>query len=187
MQHGRRGAARRIQVKLEGNASSRAEKKMLKRRKGGVGGVCVCERVGEEVGSDPVLLPWWPHPDAAAAAGASRRSESVCSLERRKKEESRAEEPPAQTLLPHLKPVAAPSALWVREQSHVEGEICLHLKGEEDGRGRKEERRGIPGRRGEKERWEGAVAIRKSLQENHGSSNHGTAIYNAYQVTLYFS
>lgn len=25
------------------------------------------------------------------------------------------------------------------------------------------------------------------MQENHGSSNHGTAIYNAYQVTLYFS
>lgn len=88
----------------------------------------MCERGGEEVGSDPVLLPWRPHPDAAAAAGASRRSESVCSLERRKKEESRAEEPPAQTLLPHLKPVAAPSALWVREQSHVEGEICLHFE-----------------------------------------------------------
>lgn len=46
---------------------------------------------------------------------------------------------------------------------------------------------GIPGRRGEKERWEGAVAIRKSLQENLGSSNHGAAIYNAYQVTLHFS
>ena len=50
-----------------------------------------------------------------------------------------------------------------------------------------EERRGIPGRGGEKERWEGAVAIRKSLQENVGSSNHGAAIYNAYQVTLHFS
>lgn len=48
-------------------------------------------------------------------------------------------------------------------------------------------RRGIPGRRGEKERWEGAVAIRKSLQENLGSPNHGAAIYNAYQVTLHFS
>lgn len=50
-----------------------------------------------------------------------------------------------------------------------------------------EERRGIPGRGGEKERWEGAVAIRKSLQENLGSANHVAAIYNAFQVTLHFS
>lgn len=41
------------------------------------------------MGSDPLLLPWRPHPDAAAAVGASGRSESVCSLEKRKKEESR--------------------------------------------------------------------------------------------------
>lgn len=70
----------------------------------------------------------------------------------------------------------------------MEDESCLHFeRGEGDGRGKEEERRGIPGRRGEKERWEGAVAIRKSLQENLGSSNHGAAIYNAYQVTLHFS
>lgn len=34
---------------------------------------------------------------------------------------------------------------------------------------------------------EGAVAIRKSLQEHLGSSNHEAAICNAYQVTLHFS
>lgn len=60
--------------------------------------VCMCvwreERRGEEVGSGPLLLPWRPHPDAAAAVGASGRSEPVCSLE----ETRRAEEPPTQTL-----------------------------------------------------------------------------------------
>lgn len=42
--------------------------------------VCVRgeEGRGEEVGSGPLLLPWRPHPDAAAAVRASGRSESVC-------------------------------------------------------------------------------------------------------------
>lgn len=34
-------------------------------------------RGGEEVGSGPLLLPWQPHPDAAAAVGA-RVCVSVC-------------------------------------------------------------------------------------------------------------
>lgn len=37
-----------------------------------------------------------------------------------------------------------------------------------------------------KERWVGAVAIRKDLQENWGSSNHRGAVANAYQVTVHF-
>lgn len=69
------------------------------------------EEEEEEVGSGPLLLPWRPHPDAAAAEGASGRSEPVCSSEERR----RAEEPPIHRhCLPHLKPVAAPGALWVR-------------------------------------------------------------------------
>ncbi len=71
----------------------------------------------------------------------------------------------------------------------MEDEICLHFeRGEGDGRGEEEEeRRGFQGEESRKERWEGAVAIRKSLQENLGSSNHVTAIYNAFQVTVHFS
>lgn len=37
-----------------------------------------------------------------------------------------------------------------------------------------------------KERWVGAVAIRKGLQENQASSNHRGAISNAFQVTVHF-
>lgn len=67
----------------------------------------------------------------------------------------------------------------------MEDEICLHFeRAKEIVVG---DKGGIPLRRGEKKRWEGAVAIRKSLQENLGSPNHGAAIYNAYQVTLHFS
>lgn len=71
----------------------------------------------------------------------------------------------------------------------MEVKICLHFeRGKEMGGGWRRRRRevGIPGRRGEKEKWEGAVAIRKSLQGNRDSSNHGTAIYNAYEVTSFF-
>lgn len=38
-----------------------------------------------------------------------------------------------------------------------------------------------------KERWVGAVAIRKGLQEDRGSSNHRGAVSNAYQATVHFS
>lgn len=70
----------------------------------------------------------------------------------------------------------------------MEDEICLHFERRNEIGGRVEEgRREIPGRRGEKEKWEGAVAIRKDLQENLGSSNHEAPICNAYQATLHFS
>lgn len=79
----------------------------------------------------------------------------------------------------------------------MEDKPCLHFETGKEMRGREggregsriggKKKRGIPGRRGEKERWEGVVAIRKRLQENLGSSNHRAAIYNAYQVTLHFS
>ena len=66
--------------------------------------MCVCgerrekggEEEEEEVGSGPLLLPWRPHPDAAAAEGASGRSEPACSSEERR----RAEEPPYTQTLP---------------------------------------------------------------------------------------
>ena len=76
--------------------------------------------------------------------------------------------------------MAAPSALWVEG---VKPEICLHFeRRKEAGGGEEKERRGIPGSRGKKEQWEGAVAIRKGSQKTQGSANHGTPIYNAYQV-----
>ncbi len=89
--------------------------------------------------------------------------------------------------------MAAHNALWVGgEATWRTRSVCILKEGRrwEGGvgvGGVGGDRMGIPGRRGEKERWEGAVAIRKSLQENLGSSNHGAAIYNAYQVTLHFS
>lgn len=63
--------------------------------------------------------------------------------------------------------------------------LRVEIKGEEGGRVA-EERKG-DSRETRKERWVGAVAIRKSLQESRGSSNHRGAISNAYQVTVHFS
>lgn len=61
-----------------------------------------------------------------------------------------------------------------------EGGLVWKKKGgAEKGDSREKEGRRRDGR-GEEQ---GAVAIRKCLQENLALSNHGAAIYNAYQVT----
>lgn len=77
-------------------------------------------------------------------------------------------------------------ALWVRGMKPRGGSApsCVLKK-----RGRRREAGG--GEKGDsretrKERWVGAVAIRKDSQENWGSSNHRGAISNAYQVTAHF-
>lgn len=113
IQSGRRGATHeesRSSLKEANPVGGEKKKRKLKRRRGGArGALCLCEterecvrlRVGregkgeraEEVWSGPLLLPWRPHPDAAAAVGAGGRSKSVCSLEERR----RAEGPHTQT------------------------------------------------------------------------------------------
>lgn len=110
MQRGRRGAARRIQVKLEGNAPSRAEKKKkLKRRGGGVGGVLACVNVRERE-RECVWREMWGgggggvRPAAVAMATTSRccrssgsQREERVSLKLRGEEERREQRSPLHT------------------------------------------------------------------------------------------
>ncbi|CAB1445719.1 unnamed protein product [Pleuronectes platessa] len=50
----------------------------------------------------------------------------------------------------------------------MEDKICLHFERVKEIGRRGDKEGGIPGKRGKKGRWEGAVAIRKSFQENLG-------------------
>lgn len=61
------------------------------------------------MGSGPLLLPWRPHPDAAAAARAGRRSESVCRLEERRKKRGEQKRTPPHHLCPDT---ATSKAQW---------------------------------------------------------------------------